>query len=105
MISKETFVKTINALQELDNKMSAVDYAMKCLDNDFCGFYMTEPFDIVISLLEESLNDSENWVSYFVYERNWLENFEVGDIVVDNNHVIINNWEDVYDFVVKMSNK
>jgi len=101
MISKETFVKAINSLQELDRKMSAVDDALKCLNNDFCGFYITEPFDIVINLLEEDLNDSDGWVSYFAFERDWLEDLEFGDIIVDGIPVVINTWEDVYDFITR----
>lgn len=102
MISKETFVHTITILQELDNKMNAVDVAMKNLNNDFCGFYMTEPFDMVINLLEESLNDSDGWISYFVWERNWLKDFKFGDVEVNGTPVHIDNWEDVYNFVLRM---
>lgn len=102
MISKETFVKTIEKLRELDSKMDAVDNAMKCLGGDFCGFYMTEPFDIVIKLLEEALDDNEGWISYFVFERDWLNNFDLGDIEIDGVPVHINDWEDVYDFIVSM---
>lgn len=101
MISKETFVKTINSLQELDSKMSAVDNAMKILNGDFCGFYITEPFDIAINLLEESLDDKEGWISYFIFERDWLEDLTFGDIEINGIPVSINNWEEAYDFIVE----
>lgn len=99
MISKNTFVKTINNLRDLDKKMSAVDDAMKNLNADFCGFYVTEPFDMVVELLTECLNDTEEWLSYFIYERDWLENYHLGDITVHGVPVKIESWEDVYDFI------
>lgn len=101
MISKRTFVNTIEHLEEIDAKMDAVDTALKRLNNDFCGFYMTEPFDIVIGLLEEIFNDKEQWLSYFVLERNWLHSFELGDIMINGEAVKIENWEDVYDFLIE----
>lgn len=101
MISKETFIKTMERLESLDNKMSKVDDAMREIDSDFCGFYITEPFDIVINLLEEMFNDTKtNWISYFVFERDWLHKFELGDIVIGGYSVVINNWGDVYDFLI-----
>lgn len=100
MISKESFVNTINNLHDLDNRMSAVDDAMKSLNADFCGFYVTQPFDMVIDLLTEWLDDTDGWLSYFVYERNWLEDYHFGDIKVDGVPVKIENWEDVYDFII-----
>lgn len=101
MISKETFIKTMERLESLDKRMSKVDDAMREIDSDFCGFYITEPFDIVINLLEEMFNDTKtNWISYFVFERDWLHNFKLGDITINDKPVEINNWEDVYDFLV-----
>ena len=103
MISKETFVKTIMRLEELDNKMCAVDNAMQAFNNDFCGFYLTEPFDITLELLVETMEDKDEWIYYFIYERDWLKDYELGDIFVDGKAVEINNWEDVYDFIMEVN--
>lgn len=101
MISKETFVKTINDLKSLDDRMDAVDLAFKNLNPDFCGFYVTEVFDVVLNLLAEAMDDEEEWISYFVYDRNWLKDFNIGDAEVHGVPVVINSWEDVYDFIVE----
>ena len=100
MISKETFVKMMLDLQNLDAKMDAVDTALKNLNSDFCGFYITSVFEITLDLLTEAMNDTDEWIYYFVYERNWLQNFELGDVIINGNHINIRNWEDVYDLIV-----
>ena len=101
MISKENFVETMEQLEALDEKMDAVDAALKELNGDFCGFYITDVFDITIGLLEDMFDDKENgWLAYFVWERDWLHNFKLGDITVCDESVEINGWEDVYDFLV-----
>ena len=101
MISKENFVETMEQLEALDEKMDAVDSAFKELNGDFCGFYITDVFDITIGLLEEMFDDKENgWLAYFVWERDWLHNFKLGDIVIGGYSVKIENWGDVYDFLI-----
>ena len=100
MISKETFVNTMNKLRDLDRKMDAVDKAFKALDSDFCSFYVTGIFDITFDLLKEAMNDKDNWIEYFVYERDWLRDFKLGDVEVNGEPVKIYSWGDVYDFIV-----
>lgn len=100
MISKETFVNTMNSLMELDEKMDAVDSALKALNSDFCGFYMVEPADMVIKLLGECMNDEDDWIDYFVWEMDWLRNMHNGAVMVHGEPVKIENWSDVYDFIV-----
>lgn len=101
MISKETFVKTINDLKSLDDRMDAVDRAFQNLNPDFCGFYVPEVFNVVLDLLAEAMDDEEEWIYYFVYDCNWLKDFNIGDVEVHGVPVVINSWEDVYDFIVE----
>ena len=105
MISKETFVKTMLELQSIDSKMDAVDVALKNLNRDFCGFYFTGVFEITLDLLTEAMNDEDEWIYYFVYEKEWLKTLKHGDITVNGEAVRINNWEDVYDFIMKENEK
>ena len=100
MISKETFVNTMNKLQTLDKKMNAVDKALKSLDSDFCSFYVTGIFDTTFDLLKEAMNDKDDWIGYFVYERDWLRDFKLGDVEVNGEPVKIYTWGDVYDFII-----
>lgn len=100
MISKEAFVNTMNKLQDLDKKMDTVDKALKALDSDFCSFYVTGIFDTTFDLLKEAMNDKDDWIGYFVYEKDWLRDFGLGDVEVNGEPVKIYSWGDVYDFIV-----
>ena len=104
MITKETFVKTMEQLETLNNKMDAVDATMKELDPDFCGFYIMDIFNITLNVLEEAMGDKEEWISYCVYEENWLEDFKLGDVTImregNEENVDLSTWDKVYDFVV-----
>ena len=100
MISKETFVLTMNRLERLNEKMNAVDSAMKELDADFCSFYILDIFNITLDVLQEAMHDKEDWISYFAFECDWLQSFSVGDVTVDDQDIEIDDWADVYDFLV-----
>ena len=44
--------------------------------------------------------DEAGWLSYFIYERDWLLDFKLGDIMINDEKIKIENWGDVYDFLM-----
>jgi hypothetical protein len=101
MISKEIFIKIMESLEDLNKRMEAADKAMQALCENFGSFYICDAFNITINLLSEIFNDKENdWLGYFIWERDWLHKFKLGDIVIGDYSVVINNWGDVYDFLI-----
>lgn len=102
MISKETFVNTMNRLESLDNKIDAVDAAFKELSPDFCGFYITEPFDIVVDLLQEIFKDKHDALGYFIYELDFLHKFKLGCVIKDNEPIDLSTWDRVYDHMIEI---
>ena len=105
MITKKTFVDTMNKLQKLDEKLNAVDIALKDLSPDFGGLYIPDFFDIAIEILQEVMNDKDDWLMYFVYERDWLKDIELGDITVGDEPIQIETWEDVYDVIAEVNKR
>ena len=101
MIPKKTFVDSMNKLQELDKKLSTVDDALKDLSPDFGGLYIPDFFDLAINILQEAIDDKYDWLMYFVYERDWLKDMKLSDIEVEGKPILIETWEDVYDFITK----
>lgn len=104
MITKETFVKTMERLQILDEKFDAVNNAMSRLSTDFCSFYIFEPFDITVDLLMEYFDDKEGWLPYFIWECNWLRDLKYGDVTVYDEPVDLSDWGKVYDFLMEEKN-
>ena len=104
MITKETFVKTMERLEAIDKTMDAIDEAMRKLSPDFCGFYIPEIFDITIDVLEEAMGDKHEWIGYCAYEENWLEDFKLGDVTImregNEENIDLSTWDKVYDFIV-----
>lgn len=51
------------------------------------------------------MNDKDDWLMYFVYERDWLKDIELGDITVGDEPIQIETWEDVYDFIAEVNKR
>ena len=100
MISKKTFVNIIDRLEIFEDKVNAVDDALRNLSPDFGGIYLPQPTAIVVDLLSEMFQDEAGGLSYFIYERDWLLDFKLGDIMINDEKIKIENWGDVYDFLM-----
>lgn len=102
MISKDTFVKTMNKLEQLDQRMNDVDNAMRVLSPDFGGFYIPEVISMQIDLMSEIFEDRDDWLGYFVYECDFLRDYNPGKAFYeDGSSINITSWADVYDFLIK----
>lgn len=101
MIAKETFIDVMDRLETLNKKMDAVDTALRELSPDFGGFYIPDTLDIVVQLLKDVFKDEDDWIEYFVYEIDWLRNFELGDVTVDGKPIDLSIWANVYEFLLE----
>lgn len=100
MITREKFVSIMNRLKELNKKIEGVDSALKALSPDFGGFCIPEATDIVLEILTETLGDRFEWINYFVYERDWLDDYYPGCIRESNDSFIdLSDWGKIYDFI------
>ena len=102
MISKETFISTMHELKALEEKMNKVDIAMQELSPDFCRFYIPDTFHIVIKLFSEMFQDKNDWLGYFAYELDFMNDYKHGNVLDKNGQTVeLNGWGDVYDFLIK----
>lgn len=102
MISKESFVKTMQRLEDLERKMDDVDTALHALSPDFGGFYIPETISITIDLLREIFKDESDMLEYLVYELDYLNEFKLGYVLDENDDPVdLSTWDKVYDFLIE----
>ena len=103
MISKETFVKTMQRLEKIDFQMNEVDEAFHALCSNFGGFYISEALEIPLSILREMFNDKEtDWLGYLAFDRKFLNDWKGGYVRDENgNDVDLSTWDKVYDFLIE----
>ena len=101
MLSKEKFVEIMEEF--IDNKKAAdrwIDKVEDCLGGAWEAI-LNYNFEInFINLLSLVMDDVEEWIEYFVYERNceWF------DCEIDGEERAIDNLEKLYDLIVEKEN-
>ena len=103
MISKEIFVRTMEQIMEIDEKMNGVDKALRALDPDFGGFHPFKLFEPLLNLLVEIFQDKEReWLEYFIFDLDFLRNaHEYSITYADGTPIDVSSWDKVYDFLVR----
>ena len=99
MISKECFVNTICDIIKHAKLEEDINNLLK--GYDFCSFGFCEYESIVVKLLEESMDDTEEWISYWLYELDYGSEYSDGCITTEDNKIIdLSTPEKLYDFLV-----
>ena len=100
MISKELFIKTMNRLESLDDKMSDVDAALRALSPNFGGFYIPDTIEIVMDILKEELGSKYDFLEYCVCAQDFLHTMKPTDVIDENgNQTDLTSWAKVYDLL------
>ena len=100
-ISKEWFVKTMTELLEKRKKcFEWLDNLEKVFPSSFESIFDWDCFETTIKLISELLNDKDEWLDYFVFEKN-CEFFsytqKLGDTEVE---VPVDTLEGLFDLIL-----
>jgi len=70
-MDKKTFIKYLSEIKSICEDVNGVHEALKKLDPDFGGFYMTRAEDKMIELLAVAVEDKTDYLGYWIYENDW----------------------------------
>ena len=104
ILSKTDFCSIINDLKRNDEFLDDIgDVFRKYKRED--QVYSTGLEDTVVSLLEIIFKDKEaQWISYWVWELNYGETYNEGDVTEeDGTNITLRSAEVLYDFLIKNS--
>lgn len=106
MISKDSFVSHMKFLKELYDKDT---YQMSFFQNEFeccpttCFDHLLDDY---ITLLEETMNDTGNWISYYIFELDFGDGYTDGMIKdKDGSNISLANPEELYDLICEGINE
>ena len=102
MIRKDVFIKAMDGMRVFNDNLDALSDAVRVLSPSFNYFWLDEPFNIVLNLFEDVFQDKESgWLGYFVYDLDYLRDFSLGKVLVNERAVDLSDWDKVYDFMVE----
>ena len=104
MISKETFVSTLNRCKALADVEYEVNNIFTKANLDFMSISYSTYEDITINLLAEAMNDKGDWIAWWVWECEWGAYASVADEKVDGGSRDIPTPEELYDYMMEVYN-
>lgn len=102
MLSKETFVKTINFLKERNDKVEEINklFTEEFEDSIFYPYFKYE--HVVVKLLTEIMKDKGDWIEYYLYECDYGNDIKPDSVQEeDGTPIDITTPEKLYEFLIK----
>lgn len=101
-ISKEEFVKTINAIKEYNDKIDAIQTVLE--ENcEEAIFWPPSLQNDLINVLKDVFNDTSDYdgmIEYFIYELEFGDKWQSGYITDNGKDIKMQTAEDLYDYLV-----
>ncbi len=102
MLNKDKFTKAITELQLLEQDIECVHNALKKLDPDFGGLYLSRVSTLIVSVLKDAMDDKYDYIDYFIYELEYGKKWKKGTITASNGKDIkLQTVEDLYNYLKK----
>jgi hypothetical protein len=102
ILNKKEFCDVIQDLKKNEDFINKINDAFNEFRNE-SNIFSTGLEDTVVKLLEIMFDDTENqWIAYWIWERCFGEDYEIGDVTEADGTVIpLRTTEDLYDFLIK----
>ena len=84
MLSKNKFIEVINEFKSIEFDIESASDALKKLDPNFGGLYLSRITNLTLNLLSEAVNDKYDYISYFIYDLNYGKSWKKG-MITDKN--------------------
>lgn len=103
IMTKEQFIKIVNQIEELNREQEEFSYSLHKLDNEFGGCLIhNKTITILCDLLKELMNDTSDWISYYMWEINFGKGYYEGCITESNGTPItLRNADDLYNLITQ----
>jgi hypothetical protein len=102
ILNKKEFCDVIQDLKENEEFINKINDVFNEFRNE-SNIFATGLENTVVKLLEIMFEDTENqWIAYWIWERWFGEDYEIGDVTEADGTVIpLRTAEDLYDFLIK----
>lgn len=101
IINKSEFCLILSKLKKNEDFIDEINNVLRKFGRD-SYIFSTGLEDTIVRLLESIFSDTDQWISYWVWEKGFGDNYEDGDAVDENGDIIhIKTAEELYDFLIK----
>ncbi|MCP6727365.1 MAG: hypothetical protein KJI69_05150 [Patescibacteria group bacterium] len=100
MIRKD-FIAALKIIKSLTDDVEEVHLAMKKLDPDFGGFFISRIDTALLDMLKLVTNDKHNWISYYIYDLEWGTKWKKGTVTdKEGRDIPMKTMNDLYNVMI-----
>jgi hypothetical protein len=103
-MNKETFIKAIEALEKQENyNFEFSEKLGKCFPNAHSANLLPDNHflsNILIQILQEEMNDMDNWIEWFCYEKDFGKYEDIKAYDEDGKEIPMSTTEELYNFLI-----
>lgn len=97
MLNKKSFVEYINFIKKMQDSEMRIYHVLREEITDFDGFIYSKYETKFVDLLAEVMDDKDEWISYFIYELDFGQNWKEGTVTEkDGTDIRLQTPEDLY---------
>lgn len=99
MLSKENFIKAIEAIQKDDAARCTLEKTLEQFSDSWVIFKPSQSEKILLYILEDTMNDPDNIISWWLYE-------DVEKVIYNADNTVykdVSSVDQLYDYLVEIS--
>ena len=101
-MDKKTFIFILEQLLDIKKDVDNFNDALNRLEPDFRNYISFGRYEtLVVDTLKSAMNDKDDWIGYFLYERD--AKFTRKNIINDKDgkNVPFRNMDDLYELIIR----
>ena len=97
---KKDFIATLKNIKSIIDDVEGVHIAMKKLDPDLGGFFISRIETALLDMLKLVTNDEHNWISYYIYDLKWGTKWKKGTVTdKEGRDIPMKTMNDLYNVI------
>lgn len=101
MITKKQFIKYMNEFQHLEIIEDEITKAFRKLSSDFNQIHFGRYIDLISSILKDTFNDKNDWISYWIYDLEFGKKYEPNSVTMNKKPIKMKTAGDLYDVLME----
>ena len=99
MLSKELFIETIDFIRERNDQENKIHQMFKEEFTDGIFWPYSKYENQLVKVLEEAMEDSERWISYYCWEKDFGRDDKLKAFDEDRKEIPLTSSEDLYNLL------
>ena len=99
MLSKELFIETIDFIRERNDQENKIHQMFKEEFTDGIFWPYSKYENQLVKVLEEAMEDSERWISYYCWEKDFGRDDKLKAFDEDRKEIPLTSSEDLWNLL------